>query len=245
MSRRLLVLGEDRGEAEEVASAYGLAVVRRDPDLVLCHGGDGTLLRAERLLPGVPKIPARLSRLSRLCPLHELPAILGRLVEGSLPREELPLIELAVGRARFHALNDVVLRNDTPALALRFRLHHDGVPGREVTGDGLVVATPFGSTAYYHSITGGRVDEGLGVAFNNCTRPVEPLHLDGGTPLVVEVSRGPGTLVHDNDLRAIVLREGHTFAVRLAEHRRAIVLGLDALACQRCRRRDELPFNPH
>ena len=48
MSERVLVLGEARALAEEEAARAGLEVVRREPTLVLCHGGDGTLLRAER-----------------------------------------------------------------------------------------------------------------------------------------------------------------------------------------------------
>jgi NAD+ kinase len=239
-----MVVGDERAMVEQRAEAMGFEVVRSGGDVVVCHGGDGTLLRAERFLPGLPKVPARHQRPAHLCPRHGLEAILTRLAAGELERVELPMLALAVGRKVFHAMNDVVLRNDNPALAVRFRLLLDGQESSEFTGDGLVIATPFGSTAYYHSITGDRIHEGMGVAFNNCTTPSPPMLLDGRQPLTVLVSRGPGTLVHDNDLRPILLREGHRFTVHLAE-RRAIVLGLEALSCQECRRHDDQKFNPH
>jgi len=246
MSSRLLIVGDERAVAAAAAEAAGFEVVRRDPDLVLCHGGDGTLLRAERLQPGVPKLPVRLARAASLCPSHRLEAVLRRFLDGALPLVELEMLQLALGSARFHALNDVVLRNENPALALRFRISVDGQPvDRETTGDGIVLATPFGSTGYFGSITRRRLESGIGIAFNNCTSsPREPLILPDTSIVRVGVTRGPGVLVYDNDPRSVVLREGHGFEVRRSE-RRARVHGLDALACQVCVRRDEVSFNPH
>ena len=244
--RRVLVVGDDQDAAEQAVEAAGLEVVRRTPDLVLCHGGDGTLLRAERMVPGVPKLPVRVGRGASLCPRHDLAAVLRRFRAGELELEALEMLELRLGTARLHALNDVVLRNENPALALRFRVFVDGSPvGPETTGDGLVVATPFGSTGYFHSITRRGFGEGLGIAFNNCTfGEREPLLLPADARVRVQVVRGPGVLVHDNDTRTVVLREGHGFEVQRSE-RRALVHGLDALACQDCLRHDDKNFNPH
>lgn len=235
--------GSDRVAAAELEAA-GFPVVRSDPDVVLCHGGDGTLLRAERRFPGVPKLPVRVGSGARLCARHELNAVLSALAAGTLPREQLDLLALSVGRARFRALNDVTLRNENPALAVRFHLEVDGVRSREFTGDGLVVATPFGSTGYYRSITGKSITSGLAVAFNNTTRVVEPLELTPDSEILVHLERGPAVLVHDNDPRHVRLRQGHRFGVRLAEEK-AEVLGLDGLRCQDCRRYDHGQFNPH
>lgn len=244
MIRRVLVVGEDRDQACAAVEKAGLIVVRNAPDLVLSHGGDGTLLRSERLAPRIPKLPVRILRHARHCEHHDLGAMLDRLLRGELETELLERIELTVGRATFHAINDVVMRNDNPALATRFRLVLDGRPGHVITGDGLVVATPFGSTGYYRSITRESISTGLGVAFNNATRPLPPLTLEGGTTLQVDVERGPAVLVHDNDTRAVPLRAGHSFGLRRAEQS-AVVLGLDSLRCQRCRRHNQGTFNPH
>ena len=243
----MIIAGDNRAEAVAAAEAAGFEVVRRDAEVVLSHGGDGTLLRSERMFPGVPKLPARLGRGARLCERHGLQAILERYRDGKLGREELDMLELSLGNARFHALNDIVLRNDNPTLALRFKLLVDGASAGpdEITGDGIVVATPFGSTGYFHTITRQRIDAGIGIAFNNCTRaPLEPLIVDSRAIIRVEVTRGPGVLVYDNDTRTITLRQGHRFTVCRAE-RRGLVHGLDALACQLCQRYDAATFNPH
>ena len=244
MIQRVLVVGDDRGQACAAVEAAGLTVVRSEPDLVLSHGGDGTLLRSERLAPLVPKLPVRIRRHTKHCERHNLTSMLARLLKGELERESLERIELKVGRATFHAINDVVMRNDNPALATRFRLVVDGQPGRVITGDGLVVATPFGSTGYYRSITRESISSGLGVAFNNATRPELPLMLPDFTSLKVEMERGPAVLIYDNDTRAVPLRAGHSFSLRCAAES-AVVLGLDSLRCQRCRRHDQGTFNPH
>lgn len=241
---RIMVLGDDAHEARAALEALGLEAVRRDPEVVLCHGGDGTLLRAERLLPRVPKLPVRIARHTRHCPDHDVATMLGRLLAGDLAEESLPRLLLQVGRARFHAINDVVLRNDNPALAVRFKVTVDGTTSEVLTGDGLVIATPFGSTGYYRSITRSSFREGLGVAFNNATVERPPLLLGGSARLDVELTRGPAVLVHDNDTRTLGLRAGHAFSVR-RDALPARVLGLDALRCQRCRRQDDGRFNPH
>jgi hypothetical protein len=60
----------------------------------------------------------------------------------------------------------------------------------------------------------------------------------------IELLRGPAVLVHDNDPRTLFLREGQRLRVSLSSAV-AVVLGLDALRCQRCRRTDGTTFNPH
>jgi NAD+ kinase len=229
---RVLPFGERSAPVAARLEAQGFPVVRSDPDVVLCHGGDGTLLRAERRFPGVPKLPVRVGSGARLCSRHQLDAVLQALADGRLASELLDLLWLSVGRARFRALNDVTLRNENPALAVRFHLEVDGVRSREFTGDGLGVAT------------GQSIASGLAVAFNNTTRVVEPLELTPDSEILVHLERGPAVLVHDNDPRYVRLRQGHRFGVRLADEK-AELLGLDGLRCQDCRRYDHGQFNPH
>jgi NAD+ kinase len=157
-----------------------------------------------------------------------------------------------VAGRRFLAINDVVMRNESPATAVRFAISTEGAPPPqdarhapgEITGDGLVFATPFGSTGYYRSITRRVVESGFGLAFNNSTEPLEPLLLREQQTVEVRLLRGPAVLVHDNDARVIPLREGHRFTVR-GSAEAAVVLGLDALRCQTCLKADGSRFNPH
>lgn len=80
-------------------------------------------------------------------------------------------------RPDFLGTNDVHLHHASPVRAAKFsvRIRDDGVvyeTGRAI-GDGILVATPFGSTAYYRSLTGGTFQSGLGVAFNNRHKPAD------------------------------------------------------------------------
>jgi len=242
--RQVALCGDELPRAAAAVKRAGLAVVRRDPDVVLCHGGDGTLLRAEREWPGVPKVPVRVAGRARPCPDHDLDSVLARLVRGELARSSLPLLECAVGHLHLTAVNDVVLRNESPATAVRLRVRIDGQESGEITGDGLVCATPFGSSGYYRSITRETFERGLGLAWNNSIEPRAPQVVPPGQPVEVELLRGPAVLVHDNDPRTVFLREGQRFRVELGQQV-AVVLGLDALGCQRCRRADGTVFNPH
>jgi hypothetical protein len=242
--QRVAVAGDDLPVARAAVKQAGLQLVRRDPQVVLCHGGDGTLLRAEREWPGVPKVPVRIASRARLCPDHPIEAVLRRLLEGQLPREELPLLVAQVGAWRLEALNDIVLRNDNAATAVRLVVRTTAGESGEITGDGIVCATPFGSTGYFRSVARCSVEDGFGLAFSNSTEPVEPLRLRRGESVEIEVRRGPAELVRDNDPNSVNLRDGGRVRVALGE-RTAVVLGLDALGCQRCRKSDGSSFNPH
>ncbi len=241
---RVLILGDVPALVAVVVRAAGLEPVRSRPDLVLCHGGDGTLLRAERMYPGVPKIPVRAGTRSEPCTQHRLERVLERLLADELDVEVLPKIEARVGAWRGLAVNDVVLRNHNPAIAVRFELTIGEQSTAELTGDGLVIATPFGSTGYYRSVTRSSVATGLGVAFNNCTEVRAPLHHTDERPIIVRIVRGPAVLVHDNDARPIPVRAGQGFVVAAAAET-ATILGLDALRCQECRREGGQRYNPH
>jgi NAD kinase len=242
--QRVAIAGDDLPVVVAAVKRAGLQLVQRDPQVVLCHGGDGTLLRAEREWPGVPKVPVRIASRARLCADHQLEAVLRRLLDGALPRQELPLLVAEVGRWRLAALNDIVLRNDNAATAVRLVVRAADRQSGEITGDGVVCATPFGSTGYFRSVARSIVEEGFGVAFSNSTEPIEPLRLQPGEWVEIEIRRGPAELVRDNDPRSVNLRDGSRVRIALSE-RTAVVLGLDALGCQRCRKADGSSFNPH
>lgn len=242
--KRVAVFGGDLVDASAAVAHHGFLLVERDPDAILCHGGDGTLLRAEREWPGVSKLPIRVGSRAQLCSRHDLGGVLSRLAEGQLNQVSLEKLELLIGRRSFFAMNDVVLRNENPATAVRFRLLVSGSDSGELTGDGVVFSTPFGSTGYYRSITGETIDSGFGVALNNCTDMRRVFQVGEATRVDVELLRGPAVIVYDNDQRAIPMRDGHTFRVQRSTHR-SLVLGLESLGCQECRRQDGSAFNPH
>jgi len=79
--------------------------------------------------------------------------------------------------------------------------------GKEFIGDGLVVATPFGSTGYYRSITDSYFELGIGIAFNNSTEQADSLVVKEQRQIKVLITRGPALLYADNQTKIINLKE--------------------------------------
>ena len=132
-------------------------------DLVIAIGGDGTLLYAARLVAhkGVPLIGINRGRLGFLTDVlpKDMLASVDAALEGRCERDERALLEArlfsANGReTRALALNDVVLQKWQTGRMLDFETWIDDVYVNTHGGDGLVVATSTGSTAYALSCGG-------------------------------------------------------------------------------------------
>ena len=88
---------------------------------------------------------------------------------------------------------------------------------------GVIVATPFGSTAYYHSITRKSFDKGIGVAFNNPTKPVNHLVLKEDSKVEIELVRGEASFATDNDSEILDLIEGQLIKIKKAKETAKII----------------------
>jgi NAD+ kinase len=141
--------GDERGEIEGVRFAAELPA---DADLCLALGGDGTILRALRryACAGVPVFGINYGTVGFLAAAEadELASALGRALAGEFETVPLPGLEVEISGERQIAVNDVSFTR---------RPHHRvaelsySVAGREVGRvrcDGLVAATPAGSTGY-------------------------------------------------------------------------------------------------
>ena len=131
-------------------------------DLVLAIGGDGTLLHAARNVAAreVPLVGinrGRLGFLTDVSPEHMLDA-LDAILAGDYLAERRVMLAASVGRdsaqAALFALNDVVLQKGDTGRLVDFTTDVDGVYVNTHRGDGLIVATPTGSTAYALSCGG-------------------------------------------------------------------------------------------
>ncbi|MBI2971615.1 MAG: NAD(+)/NADH kinase [Candidatus Aenigmarchaeota archaeon] len=197
----------------------GMRYTKERPDIVISLGGDGTLLYAERAYPGVPKLPIRNKSICNVCDWDSLGIILSGIRAGKYRIEKAMKLEAVVrnkGRLlRATCLNDVVIRNKQQTNCIRFEV---AVNGRQVNGllvgDGVTVSTPFGSGAYYYSITRKRFAKGIGVAFNNLTEPAKHLVLKENSVVTVTVVRNRALLSADNDPRMTGLRTGDRVKIR-------------------------------
>jgi NAD+ kinase len=187
------------------------------PDFVLSVGGDGTYLQAERRFPGIPKLLVRDSLICAKCEDESLDTMLEQMRSGGTRTRDIIKIEAIAHDRRLLAVNDIILRNEHPTQAIRFKLAIDGKDAdHNVIGDGIVAATPFGATGYYRSVTRRTFDRGIGVAFNNPTEPKEPLILGDESKLSVELTRGNAQLAFDNDPSVATVAQGDRVTIRKA-----------------------------
>ncbi|NMA47605.1 MAG: hypothetical protein GX945_13685 [Lentisphaerae bacterium] len=210
-------------------------LVEDAPDLVISHGGDGSLLGAERSYPGVPKCPIRDRRQNPKCPLHDEKTVLSKLFRGELMRTQLRKLSAKTEAGEeLRGINDVVLSRKLTTSAIRYRLWLDGVLYRgQIVADSLVVATPFGSTGYFQSITHGNIQAGIGLAFNNSMDLLGHTVVSENTKLTVQLLRGPAVLVADNDPHQISLKTDDLLHVRVMSQKTP-VYGIDIFRCYDC-----------
>jgi NAD+ kinase len=156
----------DSSAAEHIP-ADGLPCVERPrlaehADLVIVVGGDGTILNAGRSLAesGVPLVGVNLGRLGFLADVSpdRIAEELEPILAGRFDQEERALLEATVFRgdqviSASDALNDVVIHKWDIARMIELEVRIDGRALNTQRSDGLIVATPTGSTAY--ALSGG------------------------------------------------------------------------------------------
>ncbi len=132
-------------------------------DMVIALGGDGTMLRAARVLglSGVPLLGVNLGSLGYLTdvPVQELKSALETLLAGQCHLDRRARVYGSVWRdgkkiATSNALNDLVVNMGPLPRALDMELRLDSDSLGRFLGDGIIVSTPTGSTAYNLSAGG-------------------------------------------------------------------------------------------
>lgn len=127
-------------------------------DVTIAIGGDGTVLRAVRLVAdaGVPIVAFNAGQLGYLADVAPERArwALGELAAGRGRTEERMRVQANVGGEVVTGLNEVVVERAFTGHTVRLRVYFDGEFFTSYVSDGMVVATPTGSTAYAFSVRG-------------------------------------------------------------------------------------------
>ncbi len=158
-------------------------------ELVVVLGGDGFILDASRRAApaGIPILGFNLGRVGYMAELEvDEVDLIDKYFTGEYRIDERAMIEVSVissglsKRFSSFALNDIVIANGTTARIVDLLLMDDGEEVSSYRADGLIVATPTGSTAYSLSAGGPIIDPKLSCF---CVTPICP-HSLGARPLV-------------------------------------------------------------
>lgn len=151
-----------------------------ESDLVIVIGGDGVMLEAARRATpcGIPILGINMGRVGYMTELemNEI-SLLDRIFTGDYYLDERAMLRVDIraskGQSRFsaYALNEAVIANGSTARIIDLQLSDNGRLVSEYRADGIVVATPTGSTAYSLSAGGPIVDPKLSCF---CVTPICP-----------------------------------------------------------------------
>ena len=130
-------------------------------DLVIALGGDGTVLKALSLYPLVPTLAVNFGRVGFLtqCDRDEIDKVLVRLLSDEYQIEDRFALEIEYRDQVIRCINEVVLKSIAHMVELTVEV--DGCFVRSLRGDGLIVGTPTGSTAYLMSTGAPLVTPGV------------------------------------------------------------------------------------
>ncbi|MDH4107366.1 MAG: NAD(+) kinase [Gammaproteobacteria bacterium] len=211
--------------AELPARQVSEKTISRHAELIIAVGGDGTMLYAAGLAQsqGVPLLGVNRGRLGFLADItpNEMLDSVGQVLQGHYTQESRLLVSARILRGTSTlsaaiALNDVVVQRKETGRMLDLRT---SIAGRYVnthSGDGLIVATPTGSTAYALSCGGPIIDPSLDALV---IVPVCP-HTLSDRPIVIPAGHEVEVaLLPRADIKAEVAVDGRSIGELTAEDR--------------------------
>ena len=236
---------------EELAREAGVELLEDggagpiDADLAIVLGGDGTMLRAlQRFLgTGVAAIGVNFGRVGFLASIErgDLEPGLQRVFAGDFRVLELPTLEVEIDGERRLAVNDVVAASSVVGRMIELSYSVGGEQLGVLPCDGLVCATPSGSTAYNLSVGGPVLVWGIDAMAVTFIAPhslhARPLVVPRALDLVLtnETRDVPVTVLADGRQLGLVPPAGRA-SVRLAEQRSLLAMLPESTFFQRYRR---------
>ena len=218
---------EALGRLKPVAESSGVELVDGDDaDIAIVLGGDGTMLRALARFLGkqVPVIGVNFGRVGFLTTLDagDLETGLRRVFRGEYHTQPLATLEAQVNGDRKVAVNDVVVASDTPGRLVELGYTIGGEDLGQQPCDGLICATPTGSTAYNLSNGGPVLVWGLDAMAVTFIAPhaldIRPLVIPRETDVTItNLTTDVATTVLVDGQPIGKLAEGEAASVRIGE----------------------------
>ena len=185
-------------------------------DLIIAIGGDGTMLSCSREFgsKNVPILGINLGRLGFLTDIapDELTIKLSEVVTGKFEIDERFFLTTKIKgqRSKFIALNEVVIHSGAIAQLIEYDLYIDDVFAYRQKADGLIIASPTGSTAYSLSGGGPIMHPSLDAI---ALLPMFP-HSLNSSPLVVKAESSIKVILTDKSTKAQLSFDSHN-SIRL------------------------------
>ncbi len=136
-------------------------------DLIIVFGGDGTLLRAARnyLEHNIPILGINMGTVGFLTDIkiEDFESVIKDVLDGNCEIEERNLVCASFGNNSVYGLNEIVIHSGAYTQLMRYRLSVNEKIVYEQRSDGLIIATPTGSTAYALSAGGPIIHPGVDV----------------------------------------------------------------------------------
>jgi NAD+ kinase len=168
-------------------------------DLLIVFGGDGTLLGAARkfIASEIPLLGINLGTLGFLTDINieNFESVIHDILKGEFVVEERSLVEAHFANQEVFGLNEILIHSGSYAQLMRYRLLIDGQMVYEQRSDGLIVATPTGSTAYALSAGGSIIHPELDlwniIPMMSQSLSSRPLIVSNHKSLEIQLIQGP------------------------------------------------------
>jgi NAD+ kinase len=201
--------------------------IGKNADLAVVIGGDGTMLAAARNLVGrrVPLVGINQGRVGFMTDIghDDMQAGVGAILDGRYTLEERALLDAEIFREgksvlRTVALNEAVVGKGSQGRLIEFELSIDGEFVYRLRGDGVIVATPTGSTAYALSAQGPILHPAVPalalVPLNPHTLSARPVSVSDRSAVEIALVRALDARAHFDGIALTDMAEGDRLILR-------------------------------
>lgn len=239
LDRGCAVLVESETATESGITGFPVvdyASVGAQADLAVVLGGDGSMLSAARALApsGVPLVGVNQGRLGFMTDiaLRAMTDAMAKIIAGEYATESRTMLAATVLRAgqsvlAMSALNDVVASKGSTGRLVELMVRIDGQFLYDLGADGLIVATPTGSTAYALSSGGPIIQPGVPalalVPICPHTLSNRPIAVAESAIVEITLKRGADARLHFDGQPQFDLAEGDRVEIRRAEHTATLI----------------------
>ena len=221
------ILLEREIAAELGARGVDYAELQKKAQLAVVVGGDGTMLAAARSLVGgrVPLVGVNQGRVGFMTDIghDDMQAGIGSILDGQYSMEERALLDAHILRdgktvLRTVALNEAVIGKGSQGRLIEFELSIDGEFVYKLRGDGVIVATPTGSTAYALSAQGPILHPAVPafalVPLNPHTLSARPVSVSDRSVIELKLARALDARAHFDGVALADMAEGDRLVLR-------------------------------